>query len=584
MRLGLRSLPGRMAGLEASLPWLCYWMLHSLELLNGLSSIPARQLEATVDFLISLQHPTGGFGGGHGHAPHVLSTYAAVLSLCILGHELKCFPAVVARIDRAGLRAFYERMKVTDPNDESYGGFRVCDGGEIDTRAVFGVAIVASLLDVLRDNWADPVPSAAAAAAFAATRAGSVAVLPQPATVGISSTTGSPAAAGGCALMTGTVAWLSRCQTWEGGIAAEPGNEAHGGYAYCGLAVLLMLGAPDAVDLDGLLKWATLRQVPYEGGFSGRSNKLVDSCYSFWVGILFPLIHEAKAQIADRLANTVLGTTVISGDSANSSSTACAAGVGIDAAGEVERVAARYRALAGTLPETENGWLFDQRAMQTYIFGCCQDPTPAFGLRDKPGKGVDFYHTCYGLSGLSVAQHSLSSLTEAQAAAAAKEHNANAAAAVAASAAAAAAAATESANSDGDVYYDPDNAAFNPDSDTDADGAKKATAANVADAHDDTASPATFAAFSDGFSAGDGSAPVSAAATASADAAAGGACLKISGAVTIGAPDSLLQPTHRIYNVCPAVVDTVFAYWGERAAAAAGAAGAAGVVVEVDDE
>jgi protein farnesyltransferase subunit beta len=27
------------------------------------------------------------------------------------------------------------------------------------------------------------------------------------------------------------------------------------------------------------------------------------------------------------------------------------------------------------------------------------------GLRDKPGKPVDYYHTCYCLSGLSAAQH-----------------------------------------------------------------------------------------------------------------------------------------------------------------------------------
>ena len=27
------------------------------------------------------------------------------------------------------------------------------------------------------------------------------------------------------------------------------------------------------------------------------------------------------------------------------------------------------------------------------------------GLRDKPSKGRDFYHSCYCLSGLSVAQH-----------------------------------------------------------------------------------------------------------------------------------------------------------------------------------
>ena len=31
---------------------------------------------------------------------------------------------------------------------------------------------------------------------------------------------------------------------------------------------------------------------------------------------------------------------------------------------------------------------------------------PRAGLVDKPGKSRDFYHTCYALSGLSVAQHS----------------------------------------------------------------------------------------------------------------------------------------------------------------------------------
>ena len=29
----------------------------------------------------------------------------------------------------------------------------------------------------------------------------------------------------------------------------------------------------------------------YEGGFQGRTNKLVDGCYSFWQGGVFPLIH-----------------------------------------------------------------------------------------------------------------------------------------------------------------------------------------------------------------------------------------------------------------------------------------------------
>lgn len=29
-----------------------------------------------------------------------------------------------------------------------------------------------------------------------------------------------------------------------------------------------------------------------EGGFNGRTNKLVDGCYSFWVGGLFALLQR----------------------------------------------------------------------------------------------------------------------------------------------------------------------------------------------------------------------------------------------------------------------------------------------------
>jgi protein farnesyltransferase subunit beta len=44
-------------------------------------------------------------------------------------------------------------------------------------------------------------------------------------------------------------------------------------------------------------------------------------------------------------------------------------------------------------------------SLQEYVLYCCQSPHG--GLMDKPGKGKDFYHTCYCLSGLSVAQHSM---------------------------------------------------------------------------------------------------------------------------------------------------------------------------------
>ncbi|KQL42470.1 protein farnesyltransferase subunit beta [Amazona aestiva] len=101
-------------------------------------------------------------------------------------------------------------------------------------------------------------------------------------------------------------------------------------------------------------RWVTSRQMRFEGGFQGRCNKLVDGCYSFWQAGLLPLLHRALHAKGDP-------------------------------------------ALSMT------HWMFDQSALQEYILLCCQ--CPAGGLLDKPGKSRDFYHTCYCLSGLAIAQH-----------------------------------------------------------------------------------------------------------------------------------------------------------------------------------
>uniref|UniRef100_A0A5F8H331 Farnesyltransferase, CAAX box, subunit beta n=1 Tax=Monodelphis domestica TaxID=13616 RepID=A0A5F8H331_MONDO len=155
-------------------------------------------------------------------------------------------------------------------------------------------------------------------------------------------------------LFEGTAEWIARCQNWEGGIGGVPGMEAHGGYTFCGLAALVILKKEKSLNLKCLLQWVTSRQMRFEGGFQGRCNKLVDGCYSFWQAGLLPLLHRAlHAQ----------------GDPALSMSR----------------------------------WMFHQQALQEYILLCCQ--CPAGGLLDKPGKSRDFYHTCYCLSGLSIAQH-----------------------------------------------------------------------------------------------------------------------------------------------------------------------------------
>jgi len=53
------------------------------------------------------------------------------------------------------------------------------------------------------------------------------------------------------------------------------------------------LGEAHKLDIDRLCEWATNRQLELEGGFNGRINKLVDSCYNFWIGSIFEMIDTA---------------------------------------------------------------------------------------------------------------------------------------------------------------------------------------------------------------------------------------------------------------------------------------------------
>ena len=56
-----------------------------------------------------------------------------------------------------------------------------------------------------------------------------------------------------------------------------------------------------------------------------------------------------------------------------------------------------------------NAPLFNPEALTEYILLCCQHYSG--GFRDKPGASKDYYHTCYALSGLSLA-HNCSSVDQ----------------------------------------------------------------------------------------------------------------------------------------------------------------------------
>lgn len=420
------------SSLDASRPWICFWIIHSLALLGApLPETPPRR--SVIDFLAACQHPTGGFGGGPFQLPHLATTYAAVASLVTLGGA-----EALDVIDRPGLSSFL--LSMCAPGDAG-GGMTMHAGGEVDIRGCY---------------------CALAAAHMAGLDPGAV--------------------ADACSLE----AYVAACQGMEGGIGGEPGNEAHGGYAFCGAAALALAGRGGGGGAPALAAWASRMQGWMEGGFMGRTCKLVDGCYSLWQGGVFPVLAEElrdgagswvfspppalsaaeAAEVDAALADADFGADLAAVRALDAAPPGAAAAAvaeaaqrrvdvavedslryeeqykaeaaagsahaevrkadalmaleeAADAQESLERAtdhAASAAAAAATLLEgvkaglPEDGEdvdgassLYDPLALQLWLLAACQVDGRG-GLRDKPGKSADFYHTCYCLSGLASAQ------------------------------------------------------------------------------------------------------------------------------------------------------------------------------------
>ncbi|KAF4552644.1 Prenyltransferase and squalene oxidase repeat-containing protein 1 [Elsinoe fawcettii] len=306
MHKSLNRYPPPYQAMDASRPWILYWALAGLAHIGEDISV---YRDRCMQTFTPLQNPGGGFGGGHGQTSHGAATYAATLSLALIdGLEL---------IDRRSMWQWLGSLK------QSSGGFAMAVDGEVDVRGAYCSMVVISLLNLPLDLPPDAPARKAGLTSFL-DRLGE---------------------------------WVGRCQTFEGGIGGAPDNEAHGAYAFCGLACLSIVDAPHTsipqyLDVDKLVHWLVSRQPAPEGGFSGRTNKLVDACYSHWVGGCWALLEAAI----------------------------CGPG-----GGENKKT------------------LWNREALVRYTLCCSQ--TKQGGLRDKPGTRQDGYHTNYSLAGLSAAQH-----------------------------------------------------------------------------------------------------------------------------------------------------------------------------------
>ena len=272
---------------------------HESDVSVPLATSTCSYLSRVIKTFTPMQYPTGGIGGGHGQYPHLAGSYAALLSIANVGGD-----ATYSCINRKTMWHWLGRLKQAD------GGFQLCEGGEEDTRGALCAMVTLSLL-----NLPFTLPPDAPARQAGLKNFGD-----------------------------GLGDYISRCQTYEGGISGAPGNEAHGAYAFCALACLCLLGEPHAMmerylDVPALLSWLVSRQYAPEGGFAGRTNKLVDGCYCLWAGGCFPLVEAAL--------------------------------VGPQERGEVSA-------------SPGQGSLSSREGHTRYILSCCQSENG--GLRDKPSK------------------------------------------------------------------------------------------------------------------------------------------------------------------------------------------------------
>jgi prenyltransferase beta subunit len=118
---GMSSLSSGWSALDASRPWLCYWTIHSLSLLDR---VPSGMEIRVSNSLKACQHPDGGFGGGFMQIAHCAPTYASICALLTSG-----ITEGYKVINRPKLYNFLLSMKQKD------GGFSMHIGGETDVRA-----------------------------------------------------------------------------------------------------------------------------------------------------------------------------------------------------------------------------------------------------------------------------------------------------------------------------------------------------------------------------------------------------------------------------------------------------------------
>ncbi|KAF7326308.1 Terpenoid cyclases/Protein prenyltransferase [Mycena kentingensis (nom. inval.)] len=279
----LTQIPGVMVSLDSSRMLIIFYCLSTLDLLGVMEHHTTPAQRVSWRNWIWEQYIVGPWGTAfrpgtsmHDSTPHLITTYAALLSLAALRDDF-------TRLNRAGVIAFLRACQRSDGSFASTPG----SAAEADLRNTYCTFCICSLVG--DKAWR----------AIDVERA---------------------------------VEFISRCRTYEGGYGQLPGCEAQGGTTYLALACLRMAPPPPPPPTPVLSAGAGAHGYPYphpmqpqysahptqihipshtstqprprltpterarsehwlvhnqdaaSGGFRGRTGKPPDSCYCFWGG------------------------------------------------------------------------------------------------------------------------------------------------------------------------------------------------------------------------------------------------------------------------------------------------------------
>jgi geranylgeranyl transferase type-2 subunit beta len=226
-----------------------YWGLNSLHLLGHPNALDTRSI---IEYVLSCQHESGGFGAAPGHDAHLLSTVSAVQILC-LTDALE----VLEEKGKGGKKKVGEYL--AGLQNRNTGTFAGDEWGEEDTRFLYAALNALSLLGLLELVDIDKA-----------------------------------------------VDYLVSCANFDGGYGVSLGAESHSGQIFACLGALSIAKRLDLVAQDKLGGWLSERQTD-GGGLNGRPEKLEDVCYSWWVLSSLAMIGRRHWVDGEKLAEFILG-------------------------------------------------------------------------------------------------------------------------------------------------------------------------------------------------------------------------------------------------------------------------------------